>query len=212
MKQVVPGLYASPPQPLPIAPSMDQRAFLCVREKGNVLIYSADPLDGEAAAIDDLGGVSRRYLSHRHESDFAAGPADRPLYVHALERAAVERRHSVDGTYTDRHRVDDDFEVIPIPGHTPGATAYLWENGEHRVLFSGDTVYLGSDGWAVAVLDENAVDDYVASLELLRDLDFDVLVPWIANRSGPFFVTTSGQDSRRRIDAILDRIADGARR
>jgi glyoxylase-like metal-dependent hydrolase (beta-lactamase superfamily II) len=32
--------------------------------------------------------------------------------------------------------------VIPIPGHTSGSTAFLWDTGQHRCLFSADTVYV----------------------------------------------------------------------
>ena len=47
----------------------------------------------------------------------------------------------------------DDFEVIPIPGHTSGATAYLWDGGGHRCLFTGDTLYLREGEWVAAVLE-----------------------------------------------------------
>ena len=45
-------------------------------------------------------------------------------------------------TFSRRHMLDEDFEVIPTPGHTSGATAFLWDSGEHRILFTGDTIYL----------------------------------------------------------------------
>ena len=48
----------------------------------------------------------------------------------------------MDETFSERHKLGDDFEVIPIPGHTGGATAFLWDSGKHRVLFTGDTVFL----------------------------------------------------------------------
>jgi hypothetical protein len=43
METVIPGLYASAPEPLPFAPSLDIRAFLLRREQGNLLVYSACP-------------------------------------------------------------------------------------------------------------------------------------------------------------------------
>ncbi len=51
--------------------------------------------------------------------------------------------------------LDDDFEVIPIPGHTPGATAYLWDDGERRHLFTGDSIYLSDGEWIAALLDSS---------------------------------------------------------
>ena len=32
--------------------------------------------------------------------------------------------------------------MIPIPGHTPGSTAFLWDGGRHRFLCTGDSVWL----------------------------------------------------------------------
>ena len=81
-------------------------------------------------------------------------------------------------TFSDRHLLDDDFEVIPTPGHTRGATAFLWDNGRNRMLFTGDTVWLSKGEWVAAVLKSSDREAYVESLELMRGLDFDVLVPW----------------------------------
>lgn len=60
----------------------------------------------------------------------------------------------------DRH-----FEVLHLPGHSPGSIA-LWEEAS-GILFSGDIVYDG-------VLLDNAyhsnTEDYIASMERLREL------------------------------------------
>ena len=48
--------------------------------------------------------------------------------------------------------------MIPIPGHTPGATAYLWDSGERRYLFTGDSLYLSDGEWMAAVLDSSDRD------------------------------------------------------
>jgi glyoxylase-like metal-dependent hydrolase (beta-lactamase superfamily II) len=209
MDTVVPGLYASAQQALPFAPTIDMRAFLCQRDQGNLLIYSAGTLESERRAIEQLGGVAHRYLGHWHEAQFATDHTAAPLVVHERERSAVSEKLPVDRTFSHRHTVDDDFEVIPTPGHTPGATAYLWSSAEHRVLFTGDTIYLTDRGWIAAVLDSSDRHEYIASLELIRELDFDVLVPWIAAGTGPFFATTDRSDARRRIDAILNRLERG---
>ena len=105
--------------------------------------------------------------------------------------------------------LDEDFEVIPTPGHTPGATAYLWDTGDHRVLFTGDTIYLRDGEWVAAVLSSSDRAAYIRSLELIRDLDFDVLAPWAATREQSPVATTERTDARRRIGAILDRLRSG---
>jgi glyoxylase-like metal-dependent hydrolase (beta-lactamase superfamily II) len=140
---------------------------------------------------------------------FASDRLDAPLFVHEADRDQTAQRTDVAGTFADRQTLDGDLELIPTPGHTPGATAYLWDSGQHRLLFTGDTIYLSDGDWVAAVLDSSNRDAYVRSLELLRELDFDVLVPWAATAGGPYYATTSKTDAQRRIDAILDRVRRG---
>jgi glyoxylase-like metal-dependent hydrolase (beta-lactamase superfamily II) len=212
MESAIEGLYATAPEPLPFAPSLNIRAFLLRRDRGNVLIYSVTELDSEAGAIENLGGISRHYLNHRHEAMFASDWVPAPLFVHEDERESVASAHHLRGSFSRRHTLEDDFEVIPIPGHTPGATAYLWNSGEHQMLFTGDTIYLDEGEWVAAVLDSSDRDAYVESLELIRGLEFDVLVPWAATSGDPYHALTDKADARRRIDAILERIRAGGDR
>ena len=186
MERALGGLYALAPQPLPFGPTLDIRAFLLARDRGNLLVYSVEGIESDAATISDLGGISRHYLNHRHEAMFASGWVAAPLFVHEHERESVARTYRVRGTFSKRHTLDDDFEVIPTPGHTSGATAFLWDSGEHRFLFTGDSVYLDDGEWVGALLASSDRGSYIESLELIRELDFDVLVPWAATRGQPY--------------------------
>jgi glyoxylase-like metal-dependent hydrolase (beta-lactamase superfamily II) len=208
LETIIPGLHATSPQALPFAPTLEVRAFLLEREQGNVLLYSTTELERDAAAIADLGGVSRRYLNHWHEAMFAT-ELDAPLFVHERERAAVEERMHVRGSFSRRHLLDDDLEVIPTPGHTAGATTFLWDSGGHRALFTGDSIYLAGGEWVAAMLGSSDRDAYLASLELIRELDFDVLVPWAASAGEPYHAVTSRAEAARRLDAIIERLRRG---
>ena len=199
------GLYASAPEPLGFAPGLDLRAFGLRRDSGNLLIYGASELDADSPMLEDLGGISRQYLNHRHEAGFMSDRLSPPLFVHENERRSVAASRRVDGTFSERHVLDEDFEVVPTPGHTSGATAFLWETDEHRLLFTGDTIYLDEGEWGAAVLDQSDRELYIESLELIRGLDFDVLVPWIA-RGLPYYQVTGEADARRRVDAIIARL------
>jgi hypothetical protein len=194
----IPGLVASPAEPLSFAPSLHARAFLLQREQGEIMIYNAPGAAFEPA---------RQYLNHSHEAGL--GPARGPLFVHARDRDAVAERMHVRATFSRRHTLDEDFEAIPTPGHTPDATAYLWDSGQHRVLFTGDTIYFRDREWVAAVLESSDREAYIRSLELIRELDFDVLVPWIASAGDPYHAITSKADAGRRIDAILERVRRG---
>jgi glyoxylase-like metal-dependent hydrolase (beta-lactamase superfamily II) len=213
MQIVLPGLHASTPQALSFAKSLHVRAFLLQREQGNLLVYGTAKVADEVTAIADFGGAVRHYLNHWHEADAAGqdalGALGAPLLCHDADLAEVARTHAAAGTFDARHMAGDDFEVIPIPGHTPGATAYLWDSGHHRCLFTGDTVYLRDGEWVAAVLDSSDRGAYIESLELIKQLDFDVLVPWAATADQPCHGPTDRVDARRRIDAILERVRRG---
>jgi glyoxylase-like metal-dependent hydrolase (beta-lactamase superfamily II) len=214
MQTVIPGLYASPPAELSFAPSIRVRAFLLRRTQGNLLIYSAATLADDARAIEGLGGIARHYLNHWHEAAFGGGDRvaatfEAPLYCHESERQSVSETTKVAGTFALRHMEGDDFEAIPIPGHTSGATAYLWDSGQQRCLFTGDSLYLREGEWVAAVLDSSDRAAYIESLDLIKQLDFDVLVPWAASAGQPCHAITDKTDAGRRIDAVLERVRRG---
>jgi glyoxylase-like metal-dependent hydrolase (beta-lactamase superfamily II) len=198
LSTAIPGLHASEPEPLPFAPALQIRSFVLERAAGDLLVYSTTTATGD---------VWRQYLGHGHEVGFASAAVKAPLFVHAADRAEVERQVPVRAAFSRRHTLDDDFEVIPIPGHTPGSTAYLWDSGDHRMLFTADTIMLRDGEWRAAVLASSDRSAYLESLALLRELEFDVLVPWAA--AGASYALTDGADTRRRIDAIIDRVRRG---
>jgi Metallo-beta-lactamase superfamily len=206
---VLPGLHASGPEALPFAPKLSIRAFLLQRDQGNLLVYGAPGLETDAETIRALGGASRHYLNHWHEAMFMPDNVPASVLVHQQDSAPASQRTRVDDTFSHRHLIDDDFEVIPTPGHTSGATAFLWDSGRHRFLFTGDTILLDEGSWVAAILDSSDRARYIESLELIRQLDFDVLVPWAASVGQPFHAATDADDNKQRIDAILDRLRRG---
>ena len=213
MQTVVPGLYASAPEQLPFAPSLEIRAFLLRRDQGNLLVYSVGTVPADAQSIEHLGGISRHYLNHWHEAQFGcdrvASTFKAPLVCHENERQLVAETCNVAETFAERHMLGDDFEVIPTPGHTSGATTFLWDNGRHRCLFTGDTIYLSDGAWIAAVLESSERGAYIESLERIKELEFDVLVPWLATGGQSFHAVTDKVDARRRIDAIVERLRHG---
>ena len=210
MDNVIPRLYATAPQPLSFAPSVGVRSFLLERDEGNLLVYSSSAVKREVDFIREKGGIWRQYLNHGHEAwaaeaagAWVASTFDAPVYAHENEEEEVSRAYDLDGTFSERHTLGGDFEVIPIPGHTSGATAFLWDAGGHRSLFTGDSIVLEKDQWAAALLDSSDRAEYIKSLELIRGLEFDVIVPWAASLDGGYYGFTDKSDIGRRIDEIL---------
>lgn len=209
MATITQDLYASGPHALPFAPSLDIRAFVLPRAEGNLLVYASPALAAESDAVDGLGGVSVQYLGHWHEAAFGAGALGAPVAVHANDRAGVERHRPVAETWATRALVGDDFELIPIPGHTPGATAFLWDSGHRRYLFTGDSIYLDRGEWVAAVLESSDRASYLESLALLREVEFDLLVPWAATAGRPYMTRTDPRDARARMNRLIDRVRRG---
>jgi len=91
----------------------------------------------------------------------------------------------------DRH-----FEVLHLPGHSPGSIA-LWEAAT-GILFSGDVVY---DGPLIDDAYHSVVDDYIASMERVRALPARVV-------HGGHFPSFPGA----RLAALCDEYIAGKRR
>jgi glyoxylase-like metal-dependent hydrolase (beta-lactamase superfamily II) len=206
-------LYASAPEPLPFDRRLVIRSFLLQRDQGNLLVYGTGTLERDAETLRGLGGISRQYLNHGHEAMFAddwpARAFGAQLVVGEGDAASVAKRRQVDETISERQALDSDFEAIPMPGHTPGATAFLWHTGTHRALFTGDSIYLRDGEWVAAVLESSDRSSYLESLSLIRELEFDVIVPWAATVGQPYYALTDDADARRRIDAIIERVRAG---
>jgi hypothetical protein len=197
-------LVALEGRPLSFAPTVHVRAFVLPRPAGDVLVYHS-PAVGTAG--EALSRVTRQYLGHSHEAMFGPLGPGFPVFVHEADRDAAAQSMTIRATFSRRHTLDADLEVIPMPGHTPGSTAYLWDSGRERYLFTADSLYLHGEEWRVAVLDSSDRDEYLASLALIRDLDFDVLVPWAASADGPHLSRTNRRETRRRLDPIMARVA-----
>ncbi len=65
---------------------------------------------------------------------------------------------------------DRAFEVLHLPGHSPGSLG-LWDVAS-GTLFSGDAVY---DGPLLDQIDGSDIDDYIATMERLRELPVTVV-------------------------------------
>jgi hypothetical protein len=170
------GLYATPTSPLPFLSGVVVRSFVLEREQGNVIIYNSPGITAAVKGIMSLGRPTRLLLNHWHEAMYDAPNLDVPIFVH--ERDREDTQLPIAGTFSKRNQIDDDLDVIPTPGHTAGTTMFLWNNGEHRLLFPGDAIWVQGGEWKAVLLGEGDRDAYLSSLLLLMELDFDILVPW----------------------------------
>lgn len=147
----------------------------------NALFYSV-ATDTEFDDLERLGGVADQYLSHRDE----AGPMLKriaqqfgsSLHAPATELVDIGQHAHIDVPVGSRHIDDNNVEVIPTPGHSPGSTCYLVSGAEGSYLFTGDTLIRNNSGqwWAgylEGISDAESLED---SLEKLAELSPDVVI------------------------------------
>lgn len=211
MERLFENLYAVGAETLSFAPSFIGRAFLLRRKTGNILIYSSGLIMAEADALREQGSVTRQYLNHLHQAmpscDWVSERFGAPLFVPEAEKDQISKTCRVGGTFSRRESQFDDFEVIPIPGHTEGSTCFLWADGEHRYLFTGDTIYLKDDEWVIAILSGSDRTKYLESAKLVGELDFDVIVPSMSR--GNAIQSITEREKISKLAALTDRLAQG---
>ncbi len=180
MRQIRPDLWETrPDNPFP---GLTTHAYLWTPpDAGNVLFYNTAG-DDDLDEIADLGGVAHQYLSHQDEvapmlTTYAAR-FGAVLHAAAAERDAVARVRAPEVVFRDRHVDANGIEVIPTPGHTTGSTCFLVPGTDGLTyLFTGDTIFRGSDGrWRAGYLPFSDADSLLASLDLLAGLDPDLVV------------------------------------
>jgi glyoxylase-like metal-dependent hydrolase (beta-lactamase superfamily II)/ferredoxin len=121
--------------------SFGASSYLIVRPEGNVLVDSPRATEPLFRRVEELGGVRFLFLTHADDVADHARWQKRFGAVRLLHEAdvdagtrEVERRLSGHAPI----RLAGDLVAIPVPGHTAGSTALLFEN---RFLFTGDHLW-----------------------------------------------------------------------
>lgn len=213
LEPVTTNLFASAPQELGFAPGMVVRSFLIRGEDGNLLLNASEGVLRNADAVDGLGGVEALWLGHWHEGlTGAQAIADRfrtPVIVHEADREEAEKKVLIAEAFDGTRQIRRDLEAVLIPGHTPGSVAYLWHGPDARCLFTADSLYLEDGGLRGGLLDSSDRQAFLASLSRLKDIRFDLLVPWVAPKDAPVATPYTPQAFRRDLDAVISRVEAG---
>jgi glyoxylase-like metal-dependent hydrolase (beta-lactamase superfamily II)/ferredoxin len=159
--------------------SFGAASWLVRRQGGNVLVDSPRYATVLALRMEELGGAKLMFLSHRDDVADHDRWARRLGCARVLHEAdvtpaseGVERRLAGD----DPVRLAPDLLVIPVPGHTAGSCALLWDE---TFLFTGDHLWGDAAGRLHASRDVcwGCWDDQLRSIERLAEHRFEWVFP-----------------------------------
>jgi glyoxylase-like metal-dependent hydrolase (beta-lactamase superfamily II) len=204
MQQVLPGVF--------LVPQNGRKGFgysHFVKRPGGNLILDASrvgSLSDSFDALDAQGGVKAAVISDRH----LGGPATNQIaerfraaiYCSAIEADAMG--HRTNAVHIDhvlpfeRTTIEGDVLLVPTPGHTAGQFSTLAQVSGARVLFTADFVWREEGRWRPGNLSRKKM---LKSFEGLRDLAFDVVVPWTSYSQTELFVPIPSVDAA--VDAMI---------
>jgi glyoxylase-like metal-dependent hydrolase (beta-lactamase superfamily II) len=155
--------------------------------------------------IAALGGISLMFLSHRDDVADHAQIARRFGCTRVLGAADVEAAtHEVEMRLEGSEPVAlaPDLLAIPVPGHTRGSLALLYDG---RILFTGDHLWGSEDGTRLEASRSvcwYSWKEQVRSLERLLAFDFEWVLP---GHGRPFHGTPA--ETRAALARLVERAA-----
>ena len=198
--------------PTKVTPTKYSSLF-AVRPGGNLLfscLGGHSSIEGSFDDMDALGGVALHLLGDMHFAARYNNDVDGHFGVTTMcsdvEGPDVRRKVSNVVTFPfERHMLAPGVEVIPTPGHRPGAVSYLVDVGGRRCLFAGDSIYHGGDRWMCPVSRKNR-NTMLATLDLLAEVEFDVLLSNTGANNPVCFVEVDRPARADFIDGLKNRL------
>lgn len=89
--------------------------------------------------------------------------------------------------------LEDEIQIIPIPGHTPGDIAVYHKKS--KVLFAGDAILEGMDPYVRP--DSISIETWISNLERLKELDIEWICPGHGSLSKPDIIESNIQFLKR---------------
>lgn len=162
-------------------------SYFIRRPAGNVLVDSPRFASRLVKRIEAMGGIELMVLSHRDDvadhARFAAHFGCRRV-IHADDAVGSIRGAEWPIEGEDAVALDGELTLIPVPGHTRGSVCLLYKD---RFLFTGDHLWWSEDAGQLRAGRGVCWYDWrkqTASMERLRDYDFEWVLPGHGQRHG----------------------------
>lgn len=181
--------------------SFGANSFFVRHPEGNWLIDSPRYIKQLVEAFEHMGGIAFIFLTHEDDvadADKYAAHFNAKRIIHRADAAAApEAEWIVEGT--DVIQLKREFLAIPVPGHTAGSQALLYQD---EFLFTGDHLWwepvtrqLGSP--RQLVWDH---EQLVQSIERLLDHRFECVLAGHGDR-----IRLPADDMREQVRRLVDR-------
>ena len=120
--------------------SFGANSYFVQHPAGNWLIDSPRYIKHLVDAFERMGGLRYVFLTHEDDVADAAKYANRFGATRIIHRADAEVMPDAEWIVDGVETIDlvPQFQLIPVPGHTPGSCALLYND---RVLFTGDHLW-----------------------------------------------------------------------
>jgi len=180
--------------------SFGANSFFVRHPSGNWLVDSPRYLKHLVDVFEQWGGLAKIFLTHEDDIADAGKYAARfgaTRIIHAGDVGALpDAEWIVDGL--DAVDFDHGFQGIPVPGHTPGSMALLYNN---MFLFTGDHVWWNPEAGALEAPRQRVWRAKVltASIEKLCHYQFEWVLAGHGNR-----VQLSREDMQAQLRRLLD--------
>jgi len=182
--------------------SWGAHSFLIRRAAGNLMVDAPRWTQHVVDAVADLGGLAGVLLTHRDDvadaERYARHFAAR-VFIHEADRRAAP--FATDILKGDAPTpLAPDLLAIPLPGHTQGSVAYLFEE---RCLFTGDSLSWNDDAGDLAANPDVCWYSWPHQLASLRRL-LDHRFEWVLAGHGDSHVLPAAE-MQQRLAALLER-------
>jgi glyoxylase-like metal-dependent hydrolase (beta-lactamase superfamily II)/ferredoxin len=153
-------------------------SYLIVRPEGNVLIDSPRFAKSLVERIEELGGISLMFMTHRDDVAEHQKLHERfgcRRVIHRADARGIEAEQLLDGE--ESVALDKDLVAIPVPGHTRGHVVLLYRN---KFLFTGDHLACSDKrGGLIAFRDVSwySWPQQTQSMKRLLDFRFEWVLP-----------------------------------
>jgi glyoxylase-like metal-dependent hydrolase (beta-lactamase superfamily II)/ferredoxin len=179
-------------------------SYFITHPEGNWLVDSPRYVQHLVKKFEELGGISKIFLTHRDDVAEAAAYARHfkaERLIHIDERSAQpDAEHFFEGF--EPIPVGKDFLIVPTPGHTKGHCVLLYRG---KFLFSGDHLWWSRERNGLSASRDfcwYSFPEQMKSFSKLKDFGFE----WVLPGHGEKGYLGTGQ-STSRLDELIARFS-----